>query len=284
MRLWPIGFIAVTAIALGADGDAGSVLVVADPTVPVYQEALVGLKQGLGQRIAAEVAPGKAAGALANIHPRVAVAVGADAVAELAKAKVTVPVVSTMLLLSDVAGLSEPLARPVGSVYLDLEMLQVIAELERLFPNKKRVGLIVGPSRASAPNRAVMQRLEEKGYKLVVVESPQRANLGEALRQLFNRADLLLCLPDSSLFDSKTIPLLLRVALEHKLPVVGYSAAFVRAGAIAGVFPDYVDIGLQTAAMTVKALQSPGEVGDETPRKIASTTNQTVLRLLGWAR
>ena len=51
------------------------------------------------------------------------------------------------------------------------------------------------------------------------------------------------------------------------------------------VFPDYTDIGMQTAAMVTRALASSStDLGEETPRKVASITNPTVMRLLGWTQ
>ena len=283
-RQW-IWLAAWAATAFGASVDDGRILVVADHSVPAYLEAVQGLKRGLGERTITEVTPAKLADALAGGPVRLAVAIGADARAALAKAKVKAPVISTMLLLADATEETEPLVHAAGAVYLDLDAPQVAHELSRLFPGKKRLGLIAGPSRQNVPNRVALRQLELDGYSFKIAVSPRRSDLGDALRELKGKVDAVLCLADPSLFDSRTIPGLLRAALEHQMAVVGFSPAIVRAGAVAGVFPDYTDIGMQTAAMVARALASSStDLGEETPRKVASITNPTVMRLLSWTQ
>lgn len=290
--LW-IGLAAASfpASASGATVEEGRILVVvADRAAPAFQEAMQGLARGLAPRAIVQVAPAKLDDALKSAGGppvRVVVAMGAEARAALAKAKVDLPVVSTMLLLADAANeAGPPLVNPVGSVYLDLEIPQIARELGRLFPARKRLGLIAGPASQTAPNRAALEQLERDGYSVQVADCPRRADLSNALRTLKGKVDMVLCLPDPSLFDSRTIPVLLRSALEIDLAVIGFSPALVRAGAMAGVFPDYGEIGMQTAAMVTRALASPAasDVGEETPRKVASAGNSTVMRLLGWGQ
>lgn len=269
--------------AAAATGDAERVLVVVDRGVPAYREAADGLKRGMSEfAVAEETTPaGFGTAAVQTGGVRLVVAVGADARAAVARAKSKAPVISTMISMSDLGG--EPLTKPAGSVYLDLDFGQIAQEVGRLFPDKKRLGLILA-SRKDGPNKAAASRLAQDGFQLTIAVSPNRAALVEAVRELKGKVDLVICLPETGLFDSRTIPLLLRVTLEDQLPVIGYSPSFVRAGAVAGVFPDYGDIGLQTAAMVKRALANPApsDAGDETPRKVASVTNATVLRLLGW--
>lgn len=267
--------------ALAATSGPQRILIVADRAVPAYRDAAEGLKRGLSELgDATEIAPAAVATALASGPVRLAVAIGVEARAALTRAKTRIPVISTMISMSDLAG--EPLARPVGSIYLDLDFAQIAHEVGRLFPDKKRLGLIL-PSRKDGPNKATLSRLTQEGFQLTIAASANRAGLVDAVKELKGKVDLVICLPETGLFDSRTIPQLLRVSLEDQLPVIGYSPNFVRAGALAGVFPDYTDIGLQTAAMVKRALaNAAADAGDETPRKVASITNPTVMRLLGW--
>jgi ABC-type uncharacterized transport system substrate-binding protein len=66
--------------------------------------------------------------------------------------------------------------------------------------------------------------------------------------------------------------------------VIGFSEGFVRAGATVGFYPDYADIGAQTAE-TVKRYLSDQEVSRvEAPRKMRMAVNDRVLRILGIER
>ena len=66
--------------------------------------------------------------------------------------------------------------------------------------------------------------------------------------------------------------------------MIGFSEGFVRAGATVGFYPDYADIGVQTAE-TVKRYLANQEVSrGEAPRKIRMAVNDRVLRILGIER
>jgi putative tryptophan/tyrosine transport system substrate-binding protein len=287
MRLPSIGWLLAMPAWSAASLENGKILVVADKTVAAYREAAEGIERGLGDYAdaATVVTPGNAAAALKAGSVRIAIAVGADARAAIAKANATVPVVSTMLSLRDIATEAAPLPKPAGSVYLDLDVAQIAHEVGRLFPGKKRLGLIVA-SRQDGPNKIAIERLTKDGFQIAVAVSPSREELTGALRELkAKRVDMVLCLPETGLFDGRTIPTLLKASLEDQLPVVGFSPSFVRAGALVGVFPDYGDIGEQTAGVVRRALTGAGgDGGDETPRRVTSLTNPTVMRLLGWKR
>lgn len=274
---------------LRAAGDGGgSILVVADKSVAAYREAAESLKRGLvelGDTVV-ETTPDAAARALNDGAGgvKLAVAIGADARAALGQAQTKLPVVSAMLSIADLSSEKAPPSKLAGAVYLDLDFAQVAQEVSRLFPAKKRLGLIVN-SRTSGPNKQILSRLAKDGFTVQIAVSPNRAGLLEAFREIKNKVDLVVCLPETGLFDSRTIPALLRQSLEEQVPVVGFSPSFVKAGAIAGVFPDYSDIGQQTAEVVRRAMAAPAsqtEGGDETPRKVTSITNPTVMRLLGW--
>lgn len=283
MRLPLIGILFAT-LAPGANVEVGRIVVVTEKDVEAYRDAVTGLKQGLGDLAGSttETAPEGVASVLGKGQVKMVVAIGAEARAAVAKANPKLPVISTMLTLADVSSEPAPLAKPAGAVYLDVDFGQVVREVNKLFPSRKRFGVIV-TSRKAGPNRFALSKLEKEGFMVHVAVSPNRAGLLGALHELKGKVDMVICLPETGLFDSRTIPSLLRVSLENQLPVVGFSQSFVKAGAVAGVFPDYSDVGQQTAELVRRALTKPSaDAGEETPRKVMAVANPTVLKLLGW--
>jgi len=75
-------------------------------------------------------------------------------------------------------------------------------------------------------------------------------------------------------------PLVL-ASLDRQLPIVGFSAAFVRAGALAGVYPDFHELGRQTGEAMLRILSGEGRRSEEGPRKVVLAVNERVARLLG---
>ena len=63
--------------------------------------------------------------------------------------------------------------------------------------------------------------------------------------------------------------------------MIGFSEGFVRAGATIGFYPDYADIGVQTAEAVKRYLSDQGASKLEAPRKIRLAVNERVLRILG---
>jgi ABC-type uncharacterized transport system substrate-binding protein len=95
---------------------------------------------------------------------------------------------------------------------------------------------------------------------------------------LKGKADIVLALPDNSIYNNATVQALILASLQSGTPVVGFSAAFVRAGAAAGIFADFRDAGRQAAEIALHA--RPSRTPDQ-PRKLTVAVNQRIVRLLG---
>lgn len=87
--------------------------------------------------------------------------------------------------------------------------------------------------------------------------------------------------PDGTLYNGTTVKPLILASLESQLPVAGFSASFVRAGAAAGVYPDYLETGVQAGEMARKYLAGTAALSIEAPRKVRVAANASVARLLG---
>jgi ABC-type uncharacterized transport system substrate-binding protein len=83
------------------------------------------------------------------------------------------------------------------------------------------------------------------------------------------------------LYNKTTVEPLILASLEHKLPLVAYSASFVRAGAALGVYPDFAEIGRQSAALAERCLTAAPALREEYPRRTTVAANERVLHLLG---
>ena len=193
--------------------------------------------------------------------------------------KAEAPVIATMVLHADRKSNS---SWPPLVVHLDASPSQIAADIAELFPSRHRIATIwdtnqvpmLGVSAARLTN--IFQRA---GIQIVACKSPE--DLLPAFLSLRGKADFVLTRPDGSLYNSTTVKPLILASLEHRLPIVGFSASFVRSGAAVGIYPDFRDIGLQTAALAQKFLA--GQVRDsyEGPRAYVVAVNQRVLRLLG---
>ena len=256
-----------------------AVLVVYESGVEAFGEALNGVRAAVGPSgiqsvdLRAASPDARLARALTGDIQAI-VAVGSQALAGVKALNPGVPVVVTMVLRpKDTAGIT---------AYLDVELplKSILGEMRVVLPQYKRLGIV--RSQAQSPSSEALELAARKeGYTAVIVMCEGPANLLRTIRSLRGKVDFLLCFPDSTLYNSVTIKPLLVAALEDRLPVVGFSPAFVQAGAAAGVYPDYYDLGRQTGEIALRVVRGETANVAESPRTVRAAVNERVARLLG---
>jgi ABC-type uncharacterized transport system substrate-binding protein len=267
-------------VAAMAEPVPGSVVVIAESGVPAYGEALEGLTGGLGPGVArvVDIRSGSAGNDLRRSleapEARVVVAVGSRALAELRARRTALPVVATMVLRG-------PQPEGAGQIDLDVPLGAQLAAVRVLLPRALRAGIIRNPDRSRYTAEALESQGRREGYTLVVADCDGPGHLLKVVGSLKGKVDFLLCLPDPDLYNAVTLQPLVLAAIEYRLPIVGFSPAFVRAGAAAGVYPDYRALGRQAAEMALRIQRGESSGGEEYPSRLQVAVNQRVTRLLG---
>ena len=250
-------------------------------------EAVDGLRQRLSSREAAvgllDVSSASFVADMAQElarKPAVIVAVGSDAVRAVLMREPGVNTISTMTLEADGAAGAPLAGRVKAAVYLDIPVRALVGALRALFPDKTRLAVIRNPARGG-PTAAQIRGQAAETSALEIADCAAPEELLPVFLSLRKKADLVICLPDGSLYNSATARPLIMASLENRLPIVGFSPSFVRAGAAVGVYPDYRAVGQQTADLVRRCL-APGDCTSwETPRKLTVAVNAKVLRMLG---
>jgi putative ABC transport system substrate-binding protein len=263
-----------------------SIIVVASSTVEAHRSAIEGIQAALGKsssqiRIVelAEARSGLAAGVrLATPGIRVIIAVGSEALQIVEGEQPTVPVICTMILRSTPE--SHPAVSLAATISLDVSIPNLLARLKVLFPEKTRLGIIRNPALGGLNSASLPARSQLQGFTVRVVECSGAEQL-LALDSLQGQVDFVWCLPDGTLYNSATIKPLILASIEHRLPLIGFSENFTRAGAAVGIYPDFRDIGLQTGEVARQVLDGQPLHAPEGPRRLKVAVNQGVLRLLG---
>lgn len=214
---------------------------------------------------------------------QIAIAVGAEAVRAVAAYNRRIPMIATMTFRDDV----EPVRAQAGAeskatsgVWLDLSVATVAAGLRIVFPDAAKLGVVRSPSARPLDGATATSTLPP-GVSLKSVSCSSAAELIACIRTLRGQVEFLICLPDSGLYNKTTVEPLILASIEHRVPLVGFSASFARAGAAVGVYPDFTEVGRQTAALCERTLAAPSTAKDEFPRRTAVAVNERVLHLLG---
>lgn len=280
-------FALLLASAPPASAAEARILVVTSSAVLAYREALQGFADAMGE------GPGrlfvvdlndrdqqkKLPALIADMKPRVVIAIGSQAAELVATAPVAV--IATMVLDSDRRAASA--GSPLATVSLEVSLATVLLEVRHVVPATARVGILRDPSRGGPSQAELGAQARRQGFTLEFADTPGPQRLLDSLVSLSGRVDLVWCPPDGSLFNPTTVQPLVMASLRHRLPLIGFSESFVRAGAAVGVYPDFRDIGAQTAALTQRYLASQTVPPRETPRTVKVAINQRIARLFGLA-
>lgn len=142
---------------------------------------------------------------------------------------------------------NETSIRAGGMVAIPAEVPAEIqaAWLRRLLGRVKRVGLLYDPDHSARQVAQMTEALQRVG--LVAQPEPVRAPtaLPEALARLQKRADVILGLNDRTVFTPQTAKAILLFSFRSRIPLVGLSDPWVKAGALYAIVPDYEDLGRQ---------------------------------------
>lgn len=284
-----MGFLAIGNLLAGRmrAASAARVLVVFPSAVEACREAAAGLSDGLGKDSVAlgyvDLSVGEARQQFEREmahNPVLTVAVGSEAVQAVQAQGLGGATVSTMTLHADEETDSGRRSKVKAGIYLDLPVALLLSALGRVLPNKRRIGVIRNPARPGPSVGGLRAQAAEHSFDAVVAECPTAEDLLPGFLRLRGKVDVVICLPDTLLYNSATIRPLILASLENRLPIIGFSAGFVRAGAALGIYPDFRNIGRQTADLVRRCLSASCN-SFEGPRSVSVAVNPKVVRLLG---
>jgi hypothetical protein len=257
-----------------------AVVIVTSSAVEAFAEAVRGVRQGLGSAVKVaivDLAPEPMA-ALETKDVQLMVTVGNNALDRAARLH-TAPILATMLLRAD---LSISSGRPAsGAVVLDVPLSDILTRMASVLPGKTRAAVIRNSAANNASPSSLVAQAKTVGMTLLVAECPRPEKLLETFLSLKGQVDFVICPPDGTLFNSTTVRPLILASLENRLPVVGFSESFARTGAVASVYPDYYEVGVQAGEAARRFLEGSSLPANEGPRKVKVAINPRVARLMG---
>lgn len=214
------------------------------------------------------------------------VAVGVDAMEAVEKGKLPQPVLNVLVpraAFEKVARQGGRLGdtRNFSAIYLDQPWARQFALIRQALPGRTRVGILLGPNSAELDT---LLRSEAKAAGLVaVIEKTSDADPLPELKQLLGHCDAVLAVPDQSIYNRSTIQSLLLTTYRHQVPLFGFSASYVKAGAIAAVYSSPAQIGQQAAEVIQRLVVERHLPPPQFSRYYSVGVNVQVARSLGLA-
>jgi putative ABC transport system substrate-binding protein len=198
-------------------------------------------------------------------------ALGSEALAVAAALDPDIPVVAGMILKKqDFDGLSN-----TTGVFLEYADTIQFEWLRRILPKARNVGVVYNRVENLGRIGAARKVAGEMGLQLVVQEVSSPLELPGALENLSNSVDVLWGVSDQVVLPPQTARHILLFSFRHRIPFIGLSTAWVKAGALYALDRDYKDLGRQCGELAWRVLR--GEAADSiapvAPRKVRYSLN-----------
>jgi putative ABC transport system substrate-binding protein len=263
-----------------------AVVILLSDTGVAYNEVTAALRGELerGGIAAAEIQAGTDLVALSRLPAKLQIAVGAAALQVALDGEARAPILATLLPLATYEQILEQSGRrsghPVSAVYLDQPLSRQFALIRLALPDARRVGVVLGPQ-SSGLSAALSKAADEHGLRLLTSRANTADGLFAALQKLMGDIDVLLAAPDPVIYNSTTIQSILLTTYRAQIPLIGFSPAYAKAGALLALYSSPAQLGAQTGEIARGVLAGRPLPQAQPPRDFAVSGNAHVARSLG---
>ena len=265
------------------------VVLLSDGTAP-YQEAAHAIREGLENEIGAgrltlRTVVADETGAEEVLAPSDALLIPLGAKAAQLVLRLEQPMLAGLLARQSYEKLllsgSAPARQQLSAIYLDQPLSRHLQLVRAIQARARSVGVLLGPSQLPEQH-ALASTASAGGLRLISATLNSDADLFPALQSLLPNVDVLLLLPDPLVVNRNSVQNLMLTTYRQRVPVVGYSASLVDAGALAAVFSTPQQIGQQIAETIQRMLPAKSwELPPPAyPKYFTIKTNHSVARSL----
>ena len=232
-----------------------------------YVEALDALRvewdrAGGGGDLVSVVLAGESTGAAAGAE--LTVALGSDACRQLIASN-TSPLLCTLLPRIGFERILESAGRRPGpglsALYLNQPLPRQLALIHLALPSAKRVGALVHPGPGIFRDPSIDAAAQSLGLRLVLEDVTPGEPVYAPLKRVLDDADVLLAIADPEIYNPASVQNILLASFRARIPIVAFSPAYARAGALLALYSTPTQIGQQAAQLlrTARATNTLGQ-------------------------
>src|SRR5262249_45639355 len=147
------------------------------------------------------------------------------------------------------------------------------------FPGRTRLVVVRSPAFGAAHDAALVAAAKARGFSLAFGDAASAGEVVPALEAALRQGSgpaVVWLLPDNQSITADSVAPLIQEALARRVPVVGFSAYFLRVGAVAAVTVDYAGLGKQAAQ-----LAQAGTLHREAPTAARLIVDEKLAQRLG---
>ena len=239
------------------------IVVLAREQQSVHREFVDALRDALAENVAGAVRIVNAVDFTSRVldgksssQPDLIVAVGTEVTLQVTTLNPPVPVLSVAIprlsfeqLQRRHTGRADASRRSeLSAIYLDQPLERRLDLVQQVLPRARRIGVILGPDTLAYASdfRAATQ---SRRLALRVGRVEDEAQLIKTLDEVLKESDVLLGVVDPLVFNRASARNILLTTYRWRVPLIGISPAYVRAGALAAVYSTPEHIARQLAEM-----------------------------------
>ncbi len=218
-------------------------------------------------------------------NPVLLIAIGTRA-AELAlrPGQVRVPVLALLVprntYLNIVTRLDPLEQRRTAAIYLDQPFGRQLELVRNALPNLTHLGTVLGPE-TDREFEAFQSQAASRGLVLVAGRASAETELFPVLQRVMSETEVFIALPDARVINADTAQNLLLTSFSFRMPVIAYSAAYVRAGALAAVYSTAQQAGREAGEAARAMLRGAPLPPARYPRHFSVGINRHMATTLG---
>lgn len=171
-------------------------------------------------------------------------------------------------------------SKTFSAIFLDQPVSRQIRLIAAILPDKRRIGVLFD----SFPKDELVQlrqQISKHGLTLHESNIGPELPLHEALHEVLQDSEVLLALPDSTVYNSSTLRNILLSTYRSGVPLIGLSPAYVKAGALCAVFSTPAQIAAQAAMAIQRFWEISALPAAQYPELFEVMVNEQVGRSLG---
>jgi len=244
---------------IGYSDEAPSIAVIKGQSIAPYGKALWGFKKhikgrGFDARVIEYGLEGKKGGELERLskgikshNPKLVLTLGTPATRFARETMGTIPVVFAMVLSPERSGILAP------GISMDVPFETKLTNLKQILPHANRIGMIYSSETISSYEEAA-NTCAKLGFDLFAKRIDSQKDFTGAFKDMAKEIDSFVMIPDSKIYFPKLVEYLLLESLREKIPVVGLSSAYAKAGALVAFDCDYENLGEQAGELALRIL------------------------------
>lgn len=213
-------------------------------------------------------------------------AIGTTATLATKKLIKDIPIVFCMVLNPVSSGIVKSMESQGGNITgasLDIPLKTQFEYMKLMDANLKSVGVIYNPKETGVIVNNAVEIAKRMNINMITKAISSEQEVPNALKYLSDKIDFLWSVADVTVFGSQSIQYIILNTLKMRIPFMGLSSSFVKAGALMTLSCDYNDIGRQTAEIANRILkgEDPKNIPIAVPRKTQLWINLRIADQIG---